>query len=93
MTKKERKNSKLRHNEYYDMQEVLDSLYSKSVKGEIFTDLMQYITDENNIKLAYRNIKSNKGSITAGTDGKRIKDISCINVNSFVQDIQKRLIN
>ena len=93
MTKKERKNSKLRHNEYYDMQEVLDSLYSKSVKGEIFTDLMQYITDENNIKLAYRNIKSNKGSITAGTDGKRIKDISCIDVNSFVQDIQKRLLN
>ncbi len=52
MTKKEKKNSKLRHNEYYDMQKTFDSLYSRSGNGENFKNLMQYITDENNIKLS-----------------------------------------
>jgi retron-type reverse transcriptase len=37
---------------------------------------MDLILDKNNIELAYRNIKSNKGSNTAGVDGLTIKDIS-----------------
>ena len=56
MTKK-LKNNKLRHNEYYDMQNIYDELYQKSKNGGKFINLMHYITCENNIKLAYRNIK------------------------------------
>ena len=66
MTKK-LKNVKLRHNEYYDMQDVFDGLYQSSVGGKSFKNLMRHITCENNIMLAYRNIKKNAGSNTMGT--------------------------
>jgi hypothetical protein len=64
------KKQKLRNNEYYEMQCVFDELYAKSVEGKIFTGLMKVVMDENNILLAYRNIKNNKGSETVGTDGR-----------------------
>lgn len=79
MTKK-LKNSKLRHNEYYDMQNIYDELYQKSKAGGKFKNLMRLITCESNIKLAYRNIKNNTGSKTYGTDFMNIKDIEQINV-------------
>lgn len=62
------KQRKLRHSEYYDLQECFDELYAKSKDNYIFTNLMNLIKDENNIKLAYRNIKRNSGSNTCGTD-------------------------
>lgn len=67
------KKIKLRNAEYYDFQEVQDALYQQSLQGVIFKDLMSTITSEENIRLAYRNIKSNSGSLTAGTDGKTIR--------------------
>lgn len=66
----------LRHNEYYDMQNVYDELYEKSKEDSEFHNLMDIVLSENNILLAYRNIKTNGGSITTGTDGKNIKDIA-----------------
>ena len=67
----------LRHAEYYGLQDTFDGLYAKSEKGEEFTDLMPLILSRENILLAYRNIKTNAGSKTAGTDklticGKRL---------------------
>lgn len=50
----------LRHAEYYGMQNAFDSLYAKSCKGEIFTNLMELILSRENILLAYRNIKANQ---------------------------------
>ena len=69
------KQKKLRHSEYYDMQPVFDKLYADSKHGKIFTGLMEIISCEENIRLAYRNIKRNGGSNTAGTDKLTIKDI------------------
>ena len=92
MTKK-LKTAKLRYNEYYDMQNVFDELYRKSINGENFKNLMRHITCENNIMLAYRNIKKNAGSITAGTDNINIKDIERIDVNEFVRKIQRKFSN
>ena len=60
----------LRHAEYYGMQPVFDELYHRSLEGENFTDLMDLILSRDNILLAYRNIKANGGSYTAGTDNK-----------------------
>lgn len=57
------KQRKLRHSEYYDLQECFDELYAKSKDNYIFTNLMNLIKDENNIKLAYRNIKRNSGNL------------------------------
>ena len=61
----------LRNNEYYDFQEIQDKLYADSKENKIFKNLVEIITLDENIKLAYRNIKNNSGSNTAGTDNKR----------------------
>ena len=68
----------LRHAEYYGMQPVFDELYRRSLDGDNFTDLMDIILSRDNILLAYRNIKANGGSYTAGTDNKNISDIGCL---------------
>lgn len=64
MTKKRKglKVNALRFAEYYDQQGEFDQLYQKSKSGETFKSLMPFITSNNNIILAYRNIKSNTGS-------------------------------
>ena len=70
--------SKLRHNEYYDLQKEFDALYQRSKDNEIFDNLMDLITSPENILLAFRNIKKNGGSLTAGTDKLNINDIARI---------------
>ena len=87
------KKQKLRNNEYYDMQSVFDELHAKSVKGEIFTGLMKIIMDENNILLAYRNIKNNDGSATVGTDGRAIEYYKDWSEEKFVSYFQGKLQN
>ena len=66
------KRSVLRNAEYYDFQDVLDKLYADSEKGYQFKNLMKLIYSPENIMLAYRNIKKNSGSKTAGVDKKTI---------------------
>lgn len=78
----------LRHAEYYDMQSVYDDLYARSKAGEQFTDLMNIILSRNNILLAYRNIKANTGSNTAGTDKLTIKDIGKMQVDEMVEKVR-----
>jgi len=78
----------LRHAEYYGMQKTFDELYANSIKGEIFTDLMSLVLQDDNILLAYRNIKANTGSNTAGTDGLTIKDIGCLSPDKVVEKIR-----
>ena len=85
------KRQKLRNNEYYDTQQIFDELYAKSLKNVSFTNLMQYVLLDENIKLAYRNIKKNKGSKTAGTDGKTIKHLSAMSEEKIVRLIKNKL--
>lgn len=70
------KQPKLRNNEYYDMQSVFDELYKNSLAKCEFKNLISIITTEENIRLAYRNLKKNAGSKTPGTDGKTIMDLA-----------------
>lgn len=77
--------------EYYYLQSVFDKLYADSKRGEVFTSLMDIIRDENNIRLAYRNIKRNTGSNTAGVDGITIKDIEKLNAEKYVEIIRRKL--
>lgn len=84
------KQKKLRHLEYYDLQECFDNLYAKSKQGEVFTKLMEIISSEENIRLAYRNIKRNSGSYTSGTDNLNIKDIEKLSVEKLVEIIQRK---
>lgn len=85
------KQKKLRHLEYYDLQNVFDELYSKSKNNHIFTSLMPLICSEENIKLAYRNIKRNGGSYTSGVDGQNISDVETIISDDYVVQIQNKL--
>lgn len=54
---------------------------------------MEYITNENNILLAFRNIKNNKGSKTVGTDNKNIEHLKNLGKDEFVELIQNKLAN
>lgn len=56
------------------MQKAFDELYQQSKNGNNFYKLLEIIGSEQNICLAYRNLKTNSGSKTAGTDGKTIED-------------------
>ena len=73
--KKPKKKQSIRNNEYYDTQECFDKLYQGSQQGKRFTKLMELITSEENIMLAYRSIKKNKGSMTKGVNNSTIIQI------------------
>ena len=77
-----------RHAEYYGMQPVFDELYRRSLDGDNFTDLMDIILSRDNILLAYRNIKANGGTYTAGTDNKNISDIGCLPPETVVEKVR-----
>ena len=83
--------TKLRHNEYYNMQELFDKLYADSKQDKIFENLMELIAQPENIKLAYRNIKRNKGSNTSGTDRSTIEDIKSLPTEKYVEMVQRKL--
>lgn len=85
------KKTKLRYNEYYDMQKVFDSLYSASKNGNNFYKLLEIIGSEENIRLAYRNLKTNSGSNTAGTDGKTIDDIKNLTDTVVIDTVREML--
>lgn len=78
----------LRHAEYYAMQEVFDDLYARSLKGETFDDLMDVVLKRENILLAYRNIKTNSGSNTPGTDHVTIRDIGRLTPEEVVDKVR-----
>ena len=88
---KAKKKAKLRHAEYYDFQEIQDRLYADSMKGREFKELVPIIALPDNIRLAYRNIKANHGSKTAGTDGRTIKDLERLSDEKLVALVQRKL--
>ena len=90
---KKLKKQKLRNNEYYEMQSEFDELHAKSVQGKTFTDLLRIITCEDNILLAYRNIKNNDGAMTAGTDGRTIEYYKDWPEERFIKFFQNKLGN
>lgn len=75
------------------MTERFTDLYERSAKREGFRDLYDVIASRENILLAYRSMKSNKGSKTPGTDGKTIADIQKQSDEELVTEIQSQLQN
>ena len=88
--KQEPKRAKIRYTEYYDLQKTFDNLYADSLKGKTFSGLMGLITSEENIKLAYRTIKGNKGSNTPGVDGRTIRDLARLSEGKYISLIQRQ---
>ncbi len=88
------KRQTLRNNEYYGTQPMFDKLYLMSKKHKhSFTNLLQYITDERNIRLAYRNIKRNRGSAISGIDRRAIKRWEQDNTENYINYVRDRLRN
>ena len=84
------KKTKLRHAEYYDFQSIQDELYSDSMDGKEFHNLIAIITMPENIRMAYRNLKKNLGSHTPGTDRKTIDDIEKLTDEQLINKIQEK---
>ena len=73
------------------MTDTFTDLHQRAKNKETFHYLYDIITSRNNILLAYRIIKSNKGSKTPGTDGKTILDIEKFTENELIEEIQRQL--
>ena len=84
------KQSKIRYTEYYDLQSTFDRLYADSLQGKVFQNLMELIASKENIRLAYRTIKGNKGSHTPGVDKRTIKPLAKMSDGAFIRLIQKQ---
>lgn len=91
--KKSLKKQTLRNREYYDSQKVADRLFAASKNGQKFTRLMEFIWSEENIKLAFRNIKANDGSMTPGIDQRDIEWLARKSVDDLVKYVRGRLAN
>ena len=94
MQRKEKlKRSSLRYAEYYNMTQVQDRLFQQSKSGRIFTDLIRIIASGQNIKLAYRSLKNNKGSCTAGVDGRTFEDLKKMSEETLVKRVRDKILN
>ncbi|WP_415803471.1 group II intron reverse transcriptase/maturase, partial [Bacillus albus] len=70
------------------MQSILDGLYQQSQNGDNFYKLIELMMMDENIKLAYRNIKRNMGSVTAGVDGMTINDIKSLLIDEVIEQVK-----
>lgn len=75
------------------MTEIFEGLYEGSKEGKSFDRLYDMITSRENILLAFRTIKTNKGSKTAGADKRTIDDFKQFSEEGLVSFIQNRLSN
>lgn len=83
----------LRYWEYYDMTDIFTNLYERSTNNETFNRLYDLIIKRENILLAYRTIKSNKGSKTYGSDGETINKVMTMNEDEIVGKVRQILSN
>lgn len=73
------------------MQDTYDELYARSKQRKTFDNLMELIVSEQNVMLAYRNMKSNAGSNTPGTDELTIQDIARLTPAEVTTEVRQRL--
>ncbi len=74
-----------------ELKRCQDFLYQKSGQGAFFTGLLEAMMNENTIVTAIHNIKSNKGSKTAGVDGKKMNSYLQMPKDELIQLIQKKM--
>lgn len=76
-----------------ELKEFQDLLYEKSGQGVSFTGLLEAMASEITIVTAVHNIKSNKGSKTAGIDGKQMDRYLQMPKDELITLIQSTLAN
>ena len=75
------------------LKEFLDLLYEKSGQGVSFTGLLEAMLNEAAIVTAVHNVKSNKGSKTAGVDGMSMNRYLQMPRNELITLIQSTTAN
>ncbi len=73
------------------MTSKFDELYQRSSNNETFNKLMSIIQRDDNIRLAFRMIKANTGSETAGVDGLTIKDLREESLDEYIKMVREKL--
>ena len=69
----------------------LKSYINKAQKGTTFTKLYELVINPANVKIAFRNIKKNKGSKTSGVNQNTIFNIGLRSPDKLVQYVKNRL--
>ena len=87
------KNRQLRNNEYYCMQEKFDHLYKLGSNNHKFNNLISDIINPINIRLAYRNIKGNKGKNAKGVSGKNLNWIARMKLGWYLILVKKNILH
>ena len=75
------------------MKQFLDFLYQRSAEGTAFTGLLEAMVNDTTIVTAVHNIKSNKGSHTAGVDEKKMNDYLQMPKADFIELIKSNFSN
>ncbi|WP_270394543.1 group II intron reverse transcriptase/maturase [Bacillus paranthracis] len=83
-----------RHKQYYDFTGIQNDLFQRSREGtKNFKNLLEIVISDENILLAYRQVKSNTGSKTPGTDDKTILDLANTNQDEFIHYMRELVLN
>lgn len=74
----------------YNMEGVQFALYEQSKKGKNFNNLAKLVMRTENIVMAYKNVKANKGAKTPGTDGLTIDDVNRLTTEEMVSAVRAK---
>lgn len=67
--------------------------YMRIVRAKDFHESDKYYRFRCQYQMAYRNLKSNKGSSTPGVDGKTFKDLAEMSEEALVQCVRDKILN
>lgn len=81
----------LRYWDYYGMTPCFTELFTSTKQGKTHKNLYELIISKENILLAYRMIKFNKGARTAGADGKSILFLQSLEDAHIVELVRAQL--
>ncbi|MFK9092023.1 group II intron reverse transcriptase/maturase [Bacillus salipaludis] len=70
---------------------MFDNLYKLSSDGKVFNSLYNLVVHPANVKLAFRNIKKNRGSKTAGVNQNTIFEVGLRSPETLVKYVKNRL--
>ena len=73
----------------YNMNGVRHALYEQSKAGMNFNNLSKLVVSKQNILLAYRNVRGNKGAKTPGTDGLTMAEVDSLSAEEVVENFKE----
>lgn len=78
------------HTQMYNMDGVRHALFEESKAGKNFNNLAKLVVCQENILLAYRNVRGNKGADTPGTDGLTMKDVDSMTAKEVIEKVRTK---